>query len=1287
MKKQLGNALRSIKKSQRTRANRLRRLQMESLENRQLLAADLGLAYHNYLIAEDVNQDFKVTPLDALVVINAINAGGTGTLGEGEANQDGAKHFVDVSGDNVLSGIDVLRIVNRLNAEGEGDILFTYIPQITDTSGNPISQVNVGDTFRVNVQVQDTRAAGSLQGVFGASADLGINGFDLVEYDPGPLDDASFDQGVLWGPVFYSVIEGLGSPGTIGPFVGIGGGIELSGSGTPTVADGETFTLTVGGVSEVFEFNWDTSFGADTTIITINNPSDPGVEASTTSEVVAAMLEAINGSGLGVTATDNGRRVVGLPQDVEITNLPTSLGISLVTEEFINEAFVARNRTPPLQQNPPGNPGDALKFFSIDFVAREAGTATFNLNYPELSGSENLLFGDSNVIPEANIDFGGEFSIVIRPDATAPVAMDDNLSTAEDTVLTIQDSILIANDTVTSPRSLTVVSIESILGTTTGTLSGNTYTPPANVFNTNDVLRYTVEDSAGLRSTANITININPPVNDAPVAVDDVADPVLEESASNLISGLLANDSAGPLENDVDSVRIQSVGNFSNGGSATVSANGLSVSYTPLFGFVGTETFDYTIVDEGGLTSTASVSIDVEPLILPRARTDFETVTEDSSNNMLDVLANDRVNEGEAAVLLNILTGPTNGSASIDTNGTPDDLSDDTILYTPNADFFGSDVITYTMNDTLDPQGDDSVGTLTITVEGVNDPVELTNDNATGTEDTVLNIPIATLLSNDSPGVGESDSQTLTIDSVTALTAGGTVAISGDNIVFTPDADFNDNIGSFSFSYTASDDGVPSESGSATVVVNVAAVNDNPIAGADSRTAVEDTATSYTVSTLLANDTPGPATATDESTQELSITAVSTTSANGGTVSLVGGTTINYAPAADFFGDDSFTYTLSDGAGGTTTGTVNVTVSPVNDAPIAGQDSVTAFKDIPATITVESLLANDLAGPANEADQTLDIISVAATGSTNGTVVLNADGTITYTPNADYVGPATFTYQLQDSGDGTNTSTGTVNVNVREFQPSNVFGTVFVDETRDGIINEAERRLGGVRVTLTGVSLGQTVTPQTVMTLSDGSYSFDTLGPGEYVVSVEAAEYMRDGMDIAGTLGDLDTIENQFTIEIAAPGGFDASGYNFAFEGVELNHARTLDQLASSYIFRNSELLYNGALFALNADNSLSWGALFDGYEGTQFSEAVLSADGRTLLLTLVDANNDVFTASLERGDFVIVTTIEGDRLVRVLGGADAFTWQQIDLSSPPVTGINNYLTAVDEIFEQEDWA
>ncbi|MCV0427644.1 MAG: tandem-95 repeat protein, partial [Roseibium sp.] len=187
-----------------------------------------------------------------------------------------------------------------------------------------------------------------------------------------------------------------------------------------------------------------------------------------------------------------------------------------------------------------------------------------------------------------------------------------------------------------------------------------------------------------------------------------------------------------------------------------------------------------------------------------------------------------------------------------------------------------------------------------------------------------------------------------------------------------------------SFTYTLSNGLATS---TATVHVVTQGVNDTPVAQSDQTTTLEDTAVTINV---IVNDT-------DIDGDTLSVTAVSAPS--HGSVSFSGGQ-ITYTPDADFNGSDQVTYTVSDGNGGTTTSTLDITVQPVNDAPIARAD--TAITDEDTAVTVDVL--------GNDSDVDGEVLTLtAATDGTNGTVTI-VNGKVVYTPNANFFGTDQFTY-------------------------------------------------------------------------------------------------------------------------------------------------------------------------------------------------------------------------------------------------------------------------------------
>ena len=200
------------------------------------------------------------------------------------------------------------------------------------------------------------------------------------------------------------------------------------------------------------------------------------------------------------------------------------------------------------------------------------------------------------------------------------------------------------------------------------------------------------------------------------------------------------------------------------------------------------------------------------------------------------------------------------------------------------------------------------------------------------------------------------------------------------------------------------------------------AANTPPVAVDDSGTANEDSGVSIDV---VANDT-------DADGDILSVQSV--TQGSNGSVVDNGDGTVTYTPDPDWNGVDTFGYTVGDGRGGTDTGMVTVTVTPVNDEPVAVDDSDSIAEDGSSTVDVV----------VNDSDVDGDILSVlSVTQGSNGSVTDNGDGTVTYTPDADWNGVDSFTYTVTD---GALTDTATVTVTVAAVNDA----PVAVDDS-DGI--------------------------------------------------------------------------------------------------------------------------------------------------------------------------------------------------------------------------------------------
>ena len=333
-------------------------------------------------------------------------------------------------------------------------------------------------------------------------------------------------------------------------------------------------------------------------------------------------------------------------------------------------------------------------------------------------------------------------------------------------------------------------------------------------------------------------------------------------------------------------------------------------------------------------------------------------------------------------------------------------LANGVVTFTPTTDYHGPASFTYTITDST---GATAVATVSITVTPTNDaPVANPDNGYTTPEDTAVEIDVNDLLTNDT----DLDGNPLTVTGVGGAT-GGIVALANGVVTFTPTANYH---GPASFTYTISD----SAGGTATVSLTVTPVNDAPVANSDNGyTTPEDTAVEIDVNDLLDNDT-------DLDGNPLTVTGVD--GALGGTVGLANGV-VTFTPTADYHGPASFTYTISDSAGGTAVATVSLTVTPTNDAPAANPDSgYTTPEDRAVDIDVDDLLTNDTDIDGNP----LTVTGVG--GATGGTVGL-ANGTVTFTPTADYHGPASFTYTISDGAGGTSTATVSLTVNSVNDEP------------------------------------------------------------------------------------------------------------------------------------------------------------------------------------------------------------------------------------------------------------
>ena len=846
----------------------------------------------------------------------------------------------------------------------------------------------------------------------------------------------------------------------------------------------------------------------------------------------------------------------------------------------------------------------------------------------------------------ADDDNGGTITDTFSWNVTnpAPNAVDDNFTTTEDSPLTASAATNdndIDGDSLTYSQTSNPTNGSVVLFNSDGSF---TYTPDPN-FSGTDSFTYEVVDADGATSTATIEIVVNSQ-NDAPVAttISDQAD------------------------TDADNISLDITGNFSDpdGDSLTFSATGLptGLSIDPMTGLI-TGTLDssasqggpYTVqitADDGngGFVTEEFTWTVVNPG--PIATNDNFSTNEDTSVAG-DVSGNDSDTDGDS-LTFNRITNPVNGSVVFNNDGT--------FVYTPTSNFAGTDTFQYEIvdadgatstamvlivvdavndapqvdtvvpdqfhldgqsvsldlsNNFSDPEGDPITFTATGLPPGLSiDPsgiisgtldtsasqggpytVTLTADDGNGSVQEVFTWvvsnpgPLATddgFVTNEDTSVSgdvsnndsDPDGDNLVYNQ-TSNPANGTVVWNNDgSFTYTPTADFS---GTDSFTYEVVDaDGATS---TATVTITISAVNDAPVVDTiipdqsdlDSNTVTLDVSSNFSdpegdgLTFSATNLPPG----------------LSIEPATG----LITGTLDSSASQG---GPYSVTIIASDGNGGTTTDTFTWTV--VNPVPVAQDDSFTTNEDTPFVGTVAN---ND-----NDSDGD-NLVYNQTSNPTDGTVVWNNDGTFEYTPNADFTGTDTFTYEVVDADGAVSTAVVTIAIDPVNDIPTS---TVIPDQNNidsesvsvDFSGNFSDPENDPLTFTATGLPSGLSIDPNTG--LVSGTLDSSASQGGPYTVSVTA----DDGN--GGTVTESFTwnvtnpapsaVNDSFSTTEDTPVAGDASTNDSDPDG----DARTYNLLSNP---TNGTLIWNNGTFEYTPNTNFSGIDSFD-YETVDADGAVATA-------------------------------------------------------------------------------
>jgi hypothetical protein len=423
------------------------------------------------------------------------------------------------------------------------------------------------------------------------------------------------------------------------------------------------------------------------------------------------------------------------------------------------------------------------------------------------------------------------------------------------------------------------------------------------------------------------------------------------------------------------------------------------------------------------------------------------------------------------------------------------------------------------------------------------------------------------------------------------------------------------------------------------------------------------------------------------------------TTTKGGKIRIVGANLV-YVPARNFNGTgsnaDTFTYTVVDNGNpaAESTGVLTLAVTSVNDAPVPVEIKREAFANLSRVFDLSKEIDSISPGPADESSQDVTLVRVFANATTRGKVVLNADGTVTYTaPTDGSTGLDSFTYEVTDNGkSGTandpQKATGTVVVDIKPFVPSEIAGVAWIDDNNDGKVGERELKLGGIAVVLTGTPFGSTeaMNPVTYITLADGSYEFDELPPGEYKVHFDVPDLTTPGYDWIKGKADTDNVPNEISVKIAAPGDVQASEHNFSVLGVSPTYANLLENMAGSLYGKYPGIQNKGFYAVVDAEGKAAWSSKRDAFGGALFSEIVLTDDKSSAVLTRVDSNQNVSSAVVPRNRLIRVNDASGNVLLRVLADVADLNWTPVDMDNPPNFNSRNYLDTVEMVFAQEEW-
>ncbi|MEO7732722.1 MAG: Ig-like domain-containing protein [Kofleriaceae bacterium] len=642
--------------------------------------------------------------------------------------------------------------------------------------------------------------------------------------------------------------------------------------------------------------------------------------------------------------------------------------------------------------------GDAL---TVTEVTSAGGVATLANGIVTFTPNANFvgITTFDYTVSDGTATDTGTVTVTVGGDNDPPVGGNDAVTIAEDTVATIATATLVANDTDVELQTLSVTAVANpSIGTVTLDAGAVTYTPPAD-FNGAATFDYTVSDGAA-SATAQVTVTVTP-VNDLPVAsaatatTDEDAAVTITLTGSDIDSSALTFAiGAGPTHGTL-------------GALTPLSPTTASVTYAPNPNTSGDDAFTFVVNDGIGDSAAATVAVHVAAVNdAPVATGTSATTDEDTAVTV--TLAGTDIDGDTLDVVID--GAPAHGAL---TGLARQSSTTFTATYTPALDYNGDDSFTFHVRDA---SVSSSVATLTIHITPTNDA------------------PIAsagsTSLDEDGSGVTamsgtDAEGQALIFAIVTGPAHGtlGAISVLGASlaqVTYTPAANYS---GPDSYTFTVSDGSATSAPATHTITVNP--VNDAPVASAATVTTSEDTPVTIAFA------------GTDIDSATLNLT-LDSAPAHGTLTGLArtSGTTFTalYTPSPNANGPDSVAFHLDDGALSSASATLTLTISPVNDVPVAAPGASSTPEDTAVAIT---LVGSDADGDP----LTFTIASAPASGTLGAITQLTpTTASVTYTPASNVNGPVSFTFQVNDGAADSAAGTESITITPVNDAPSAIAG-------------------------------------------------------------------------------------------------------------------------------------------------------------------------------------------------------------------------------------------------------